>query len=195
MGSFVRTVALGFGLVGATVVSQVPEFAQQYTQRLGGAVDELRDFVREFDEDARAAGLERRQAAERMVRNADAFIRNRGEDAVGRIGRLERLDPHYRTLSESHGLSRLSTFLTGADQGIVRRTFDDFRMALPLTSEGAIAAAAGFLLGLVLVFAWSATWKRTVGRRKAKKLAAAYPFVPAADTPPPAGGAAPKGPP
>ena len=40
-----RTMALAAGLTGAATLSQFPEFSQQYTQRLGGAVDELSAIV------------------------------------------------------------------------------------------------------------------------------------------------------
>ena len=37
---------------GALTASQLPEFAQQYRQRLGGALEELRQVVADFDADA-----------------------------------------------------------------------------------------------------------------------------------------------
>ena len=37
---------------GALTASQLPEFTQQYRQRLGGAVDELLRVVADFDADA-----------------------------------------------------------------------------------------------------------------------------------------------
>ena len=36
-----RRLALAIGLVFAIIAAQAPEFAQQYRQRLGGALDEL----------------------------------------------------------------------------------------------------------------------------------------------------------
>jgi hypothetical protein len=37
----VGRLALFFGLLLAVAASQIPEYAQQYRQRLGGAIDEL----------------------------------------------------------------------------------------------------------------------------------------------------------
>ncbi|MBB3444674.1 hypothetical protein FHT93_004547 [Rhizobium sp. BK379] len=45
MGQIGRGVILAVGLAGGTLFSQAPEFAQQYRQRIGGAVDELRIIV------------------------------------------------------------------------------------------------------------------------------------------------------
>ena len=47
-----NTMTMAFGLAGALTLSQAPEFAQQYRQRLGGALDELRRVVADFDADA-----------------------------------------------------------------------------------------------------------------------------------------------
>ena len=44
-----RALTLAGGLTGAAVSSQFPEFSQQYTQRLGGAVDALAVVVADFD--------------------------------------------------------------------------------------------------------------------------------------------------
>ncbi|MEM9851772.1 MAG: DUF2937 family protein, partial [Pseudomonadota bacterium] len=48
---------LAGGCAMLCATSQFPEFSQQYVQRLGGAVDELRRVAADFDASARAAGL------------------------------------------------------------------------------------------------------------------------------------------
>lgn len=52
-----RRLALGFALFCGVVASQLPEFAQQYRQRLGGALDELTALVDQFASESRATGL------------------------------------------------------------------------------------------------------------------------------------------
>ena len=50
-----RRMIAGVGGLGlALVLSQFPEYAQQYTQRLGGAVDELRVITEDFGRGAAA---------------------------------------------------------------------------------------------------------------------------------------------
>ncbi|MFL4990854.1 MAG: DUF2937 family protein, partial [Microvirga sp.] len=49
LSRLVRIVAFGMGLLGGVVASQGPEFGQQYRQRLGGAVDELRQVISRFE--------------------------------------------------------------------------------------------------------------------------------------------------
>jgi hypothetical protein len=50
---------VSISVVLAILLGQVPEFAQQYAQRLGGAIDELDRTVRHFDEDPRRSGYDR----------------------------------------------------------------------------------------------------------------------------------------
>src|SRR6056297_1940475 len=57
-----RVIAVTGGLAGAAGLSQFPEYSQQYTQRLSGAVDELSGVVAQFDADAESLGLSRDEA-------------------------------------------------------------------------------------------------------------------------------------
>ena len=54
LGRLIVIVAAALGGVGA---SQLPEFAQQYRQRLGGALEELTRIVAEFDASAARSQL------------------------------------------------------------------------------------------------------------------------------------------
>jgi hypothetical protein len=48
--------------IPALLLSQAPEFAEQYRQRLGGAIDELTAIVSHFEEDSLRSGYDRRMA-------------------------------------------------------------------------------------------------------------------------------------
>jgi hypothetical protein len=52
-----RRVVFFLALLIGIAASQVPEFAQQYRQRLGGAIDELARVIGEFDSDAARMNL------------------------------------------------------------------------------------------------------------------------------------------
>ena len=60
-----RTLGILGGLALGLCLSQFPEYAQQYTQRLGGAVDELHIITTEFEVAAKEAGLTLEQAIDR----------------------------------------------------------------------------------------------------------------------------------
>lgn len=65
---FINTIA---GLC-ALLCSQLPEFIQQYYERLGGVVEELRRIVRQFDEDSKRSGYEQWAALQVMARNPES---------------------------------------------------------------------------------------------------------------------------
>lgn len=44
-----RMLTMAMALLGGVFFSQAPEFAQQYRQRIGGALDELKIMISEFD--------------------------------------------------------------------------------------------------------------------------------------------------
>ena len=71
-------------------MAQFPEFSQQYVQRLGGAVDELRIVVADFDASAQAAGLTREAALADL--SGSEFRDLRQGDMTRTIARYERLD-------------------------------------------------------------------------------------------------------
>ena len=82
-----HAIALIAGLIG----SQGPEFAQQYRQRAGGALDELRRIVAGFDEQAASERLTQSEAVERLEAESDPLARRRGEDTACTIARAGRL--------------------------------------------------------------------------------------------------------
>lgn len=181
---FVRTIAIGLGLICAVATSQLPEFTQQYLQRLGGAVDELRAVVERFDADAREMGLSRQEAVRRLATNPDELVKRRGLAAERDLSRFNRLAPHYFQMTRSTPLGRTIEF-TQADPQIARRTFDDYQPAMPLTIAGLVAAAIGFFIGLFAVFGTHRAVKRLAALRQKKSpfkpaVAAAGPPLPAA---------------
>ncbi len=54
-----KRLVFALALFLATLASQVPEYAQQYRQRLGGAVDELTRIIAAFDADAARLAISR----------------------------------------------------------------------------------------------------------------------------------------
>jgi hypothetical protein len=46
---FARRLALAIAVLAGLIGSQGPEFAQQYRQRLGGTLEEIKRIVSEFD--------------------------------------------------------------------------------------------------------------------------------------------------
>jgi hypothetical protein len=148
-----RFVAGAGGAALAVMLSQFPEYAQQYTQRLGGAVDELRVITEDFDRAAEAGGLNRAEAIERYSVSNDDFLAGRGTSMTATFQRYETLS---RTLAQIQGagpVERLQSLPAYLDSDIGRRTLDNYRPAMPVTVEGVLYAGLGFILGYLVVSA------------------------------------------
>ncbi len=159
-----RFLSMFMGGLMAAGASQAPEFAQQYSQRLGGAVDELRTIVRQFDVDARRNGLSREQGLQRMERAPDAFIAARAEAQRQTISRFERLEAQKAAMDAPDVWTRVLAMVRNYDAEIGKRAMGDFRPALPLTAEGVFFGLIGFLAGAVL----TGIAVLPMGRRKAR---------------------------
>jgi len=146
-----RILTLAFGLFGAAVLSQAPEFAQQYLQRLAGASDELSAQIEALDARAADQSLNRYDYIRRFLANQDSAIRAEGQALSDLLAR----DQNVRQALEAMRAAPLFLFpwtaATHMDPVTVWRTADDYKPAMPLTASGALHAGAGFVT-LALVF-------------------------------------------
>jgi hypothetical protein len=145
LSRIVRIVAFGLGLFGGVTASQGPEFAQQYRQRLGGAVDELRQVITRFDTDAQVSGETRESAIARLRSNTDDFVSRQGAAMQANVERLGRLESHRTAMLESGPFSRIALMVRDGDTDILEAVSRDFEPAVPVTEEGVLSAAAGFI--------------------------------------------------
>jgi len=142
----IRAIAMAGGLAISAGLSQFPECSQQYMQRLSGAVDELSGVVAQFDADAAGLGLSRADALEELR-------------AGGRMGEARAISMGY-VLKRHQSLSRDLAALQGStmagkimninrfmDFELARKTWADFRPAVPLSGAGLTLAGLGFLAG------------------------------------------------
>jgi hypothetical protein len=152
-----RRMVAGIGGVGlALVLSQFPEYAQQYTQRLGGAVDELRVITEDFDRAAVAGGLDREAALARYNASNDDFLAGRGTSMTATFQRYEQLSTTLDRIENAGPVERFQSLPAYLDTDIGRRTLEAYRPAVPVTMEGILYAGGGFILGyLVLSGLWS----------------------------------------
>ncbi len=148
---FSRTLALAVGLAAALVASQGPEFAQQYRQRAGGALDELKGVVARFEAQAKDEGLTPAAGVERLESDADPLARKRGEDMAETMARANRLETQLQAMASAGPVRRVFAMLTEADPEVARRTLDAYEPAAPLTPEALTAAGVAGVVG------WGAT--------------------------------------
>ena len=151
-----RIVAGTGGLVLALALSQFPEYAQQYTQRLGGAVDELRIVTEKFDRDATQAGLDRQQALTRFEASTDTFLAGRGLSEAANFARYEQLSATLARVQNADAVERFQLLPAYFDTDIGRRTLENYQPAVPVTMEGILYAGGGLLVGYLLM---SGLWR------------------------------------
>jgi hypothetical protein len=148
-----RTLAMLGGLALGFAFSQFPEYAQQYEQRLGGAVDELRIIVEDFDNDARKFGLNRQEALQHYATSPDAFLVGRGVSMARTLARFEKLSAALADLRGAGPIERIEHLNDYFDSEISARALEAYKPAIPVTAEGIMWAIAGFLIGSAAVSA------------------------------------------
>lgn len=151
MALIARTLLVAAGVAGGVVTSQAPEFAQQYRQRLGGALQELQAVVEDFDADARRSDLSRAEALAAYRASADEFLRDRGVSIGRTISRYESLQRQAVRFAAWPEAAQPALLVGESDPELISGAWGDFRPGLPVTVTGAIWAALGVLIGLAVV--------------------------------------------
>ncbi len=147
---FRRTASLAIGLILAAMCAQVPEFSQQYLQRLGGQIDEIDLQVQALDERAAAAGLGRGEYVRRFLDNEDRIVRREGEYMVSVLSRHTLLHAAYDAMVAAPVWQRPARMLQHYLPETSRATLETFKPAVPLTVEGLSYAGVGFFGGWLL---------------------------------------------
>jgi hypothetical protein len=171
-----RSLTMAAALFAGFLASQAPEFAQQYRQRLGGAVDELARVVDGFDRDAATAGLDRQKALGVMNSANQELVRLRGASMQEAIERYDRLSRQLRDFEASGSLGKIASVVETPDTPLVQSTFASFVPAVPTTPAGLVTAAGAFfliylLLGVIRLIARPMFRRR---QREARRREAGY---------------------
>lgn len=167
MLTLVRRFALVFGLFVGTLASQLPEYAQQYRQRLGGALDELTRIVSDFDAQAQSEGLSEGAAIDRMKKSPDGLVQRQGESVQDNVIRRDRLAEQDQAFQRAGPVGRLGVLARDFDPAIARGAWNRFEPAVPVTIEGFLAGGIGVVAGYCLWHACALPFRRRRPRRTA----------------------------
>ena len=132
-------------LLGAVGFCQLPEFIQQYLQRLGGRLDEARRQLAQFEAVAAQSKLTLQQFIERTSANTDTAVARLGgvmQDAINRVAELSSAETAIRNASI---WEKPFVFFSHLDRSIAGATLEVYKPAVPTTTEGLIYAAAGMI--------------------------------------------------
>lgn len=137
-------------VLGAVAFAQLPEFIQQYRQRLGGHLDEARRHLAEFEAIATRAKLTLPQFIERTAANSDSVVADLSSVMRNTLLRIENLTTTEAALRDASVWKKPFVFLTHLYPTIAQATWDIYRPAVPTTPEGFLYAAVGMLTFLGL---------------------------------------------
>ncbi len=147
----IRRIALFFAMLSGLMTTQMPEYWQQYRQRLEGAIDELTAIVAQFDADSAAQGLSQAEGIAHLKESSDPLARLRGIDMQHLVGRLSRLKKADAAFNDKNLPQKWWTLATNFDPAIAARAYEIYQPAVPTTWEGFIAGIIGFFIGGALI--------------------------------------------
>ncbi len=174
-----RAAATGFAAVegfldrlvcvfGAVFAAQAPEFFQQYLQRLGGHLAEVRRQLAAFESAAQAAGKSWPEFVADTTANADPGLAQLGHAMAATADRAEHLAGAHTAMLEASVWTRPWAFLAHFDAEIAQATAAVYKPAVPTTLESAVYAAVGLALAFAAWhFAIRLPLRHWLGRRPA----------------------------
>ncbi len=162
---------LGFAaaLSGAVAGSQLPEFSQQYRQRLGGALAELQHVVERFEQDANAVGMSVETALTELETAQHELFQRRGISMRSHVDRYQQLDQQQRAFEELPAMMRPIALLQGYDQKTLDATWQAFEPAVPLNASGGVWAGGSALTAFLALFMPSKLLGLLFGRKQSKR--------------------------
>jgi Protein of unknown function (DUF2937) len=137
-------------VAGAVLFSQLPEFMQQYLQRLEGHLDEARLVLSRFKDAASQFGMSLGQLVAGAAQNPDPSMGRLGAVVGQAIARVDELAAADAALRQASAWTRPFVFLAHMDGGIARATLSIYRPAVPTTAEGIAYACIGIVAMLAL---------------------------------------------
>lgn len=138
---------LVFILSGAIGGSQVPQFVQQYVQRLGGALQIAQEYIGKYEPLAQDDGLAVGEFARQLAESTDPRVAGLGQAVQAQVERTMMLEEHAKLLAAAGPLVQPWELVRHHDAELLAGTWRDFRYTLTLDPA---FAAVGTLWGLIL---------------------------------------------
>jgi hypothetical protein len=147
---FGRMLTMAAAILGGVFFSQAPEFAQQYRQRIGGALDELKVMITQFDTQANHHGLGRQEALNVYAASPETFLRKQGDTMRGIFQRYDTLLEQQDELLKASLPIKPFVVMRNADPTTLSNTWRDYVPAVPIDAAGLTWAGSGFFAGWLL---------------------------------------------
>lgn len=153
-------------VVGTIAFSQMPEFMQQYLQRLGGHLDEARRQLEQFRRVAEQSGLTLDRLIQQTAANADPAVAKLSIVMNEAATRVDTLETAQSAIQNASLWTRPFAFFRHVDASIAQATLDIYKPAVPTTLEGLVYA----LLGMFLLLGLYQSIKYPIARASRRRL-------------------------
>jgi len=137
-----------FSVIGAAAFSQIPEFMQQYIQRLGGHVDEAQHHLGLIKKAAKLSGHSLSTYIETFLTDTDPTIVQQGQLIQRTIERARELAEALQAINNTSVFTKPFVFLAKIKYPIAKATLENFQPAVPITMENLIYALIGLFFAL-----------------------------------------------
>jgi hypothetical protein len=154
-------------VIGAVAFSQIPEFMQQYLQRLGGHLDEARRQLLQFQQAAAHSGLTLDRLIGQTAANADPAVSKLGGVMSEAMDRVAALETAQSAIQNASLWSRPFIFVQKVDPAIAHATWTIFKPAVPTTAEGLVYALIGML---VLIAVYHLGIRYPIARARSRRM-------------------------
>lgn len=136
-----------FVVAGAFLGSQIPQFIQQYTQRLAGNVDALQKLLTQLRNIALFSSKSLEQYIQKFRDSSDPDFISQADFMQGILMRWQDLHQTLDHLTQSSIWLRPYYFLKDLQPDVAHSTLESFQPGLSLTIEGLCYAGVGMILG------------------------------------------------
>ena len=151
MGSWRTYLYMLTGILLGALLSQFPEFQQQYFQRLGGTMDELNRQVEALDSRAASTDMTRFNYIRHLTSSADKAAQMEGEHLTDLLRRQFDVEQALLNLENAAPEMAFILVLYHLDLDTAKATASVYKPAIPLTVGGGIYFGIGFLVGYILM--------------------------------------------
>lgn len=135
-----------FAVTGALVCMQVPQFIQQYTDVMAGALSEATRQVETIRSTASQLGKSVEEFILKHLQSSDPDFQASGRIYDAQFERFHWLREAHTALSEASTWNKPFVFFSHLDSRLLQAV--DFQPGLPLSIEGLIYGIAGIIIGL-----------------------------------------------
>jgi hypothetical protein len=130
---------------------QLPEFIQQYSQRLSGHLNDALLQLNEYQliADRHFQG-KLTSMIEKYLTNSEPSIKETANIMINTSSRAENLQEHLFNIQEADYVKRVYYFITEFDESMIQATFQQYQLAIPLNLP---ALTTGVVLALTILIA------------------------------------------